>query len=761
MKNILLTLLALFCVANVTSFAQDLYDLNTVQRIDITFAESNWDALLDAEKAGNEDYIMAQSVAVNGEVYDSVGVKYKGNSTYDSRQVKNPFHIEFNTYKDQDHQGYSDIKLSNVAKDPSFLREVLSYEVLRKYMDAPESNFANVYVNGTLIGLYSNSEAINKDFVKDRFGSKNNTFFKCNPIDGAGPGSSDLPNLVYLGTDSVEYYPAYELKSDEGWADLIHLCDTLANETASIEQILDVDRTLWMLAFNNVLVNLDSYIGGFAQNYYLYRDDYGRFLPVVWDLNESFGQFAMTGSGSLRDTRSKQQMSPLLQLNDADYPLISKLLNNPTYQRMYIAHCKTMLNESFANGSYLTTGQTLQTLIDADVQADPNKFFTYANFTSNLTDDVTSGGGGPGGGSTPGIGNLMAGRVDYLLAQPQFTATAPSIGTISTSESAVVGQSLFLTSTVSNAATVTLNYRTEEGAPFEKISMLDDGQNGDGAAGDGVYGIAFTPTASFTEYYIYAENNEAGAFLPARAAHEYFTLLATQTNTVRGELVINEFMASNDATQADDDGEFDDWIELYNNSIASILLDGVSLSDDGEDLLQWSFPSGTTIGPGEYVIVWADNDSSQTGFHANFKISASGESIFLSDASGNVLDEVVFGEQETDVSYGRFPNGTGDFQTMTPTFGAMNSGVSSTSSAFAKTHIAVYPNPVREMLTIELKDAISSTTTLRVFNGLGQVVQQKLLAVGETRVEMSVYSLTSGIYTIQLEDGNAVRFVKE
>jgi len=270
----------LLLFANITTSAQDLYDLDVIQRIDITFAESNWDALLDAQKAGNEDYIMAQSVAVNGEVYDSVGVKYKGNSTYNSRQVKNPFHIEFNTFKDQDHHGYSDIKLSNVAKDPSFLREVLSYEILRNYMDAPKSNFANVYVNGTLIGLYSNSEAINKDFVKDRFGSKKNTFFKCNPIEGARPGSTDFPDLVYLGTDSVEYYPSYELKSDEGWADLIHLCDTLANETASIEQILDVDRALWMLAFNNVLVNLDSYIGGFAQNYYLYRDDIGQRLPL-------------------------------------------------------------------------------------------------------------------------------------------------------------------------------------------------------------------------------------------------------------------------------------------------------------------------------------------------------------------------------------------------------------------------------------------------------------------------------------------------
>ena len=111
----LLSLLCLLIFTAASSSAQDLYDLNVIQRIDITFAENNWDAILDAQKAGADDYTMAQTLAINGEVYDSVGVKYKGNSTYRATQVKNPFHIEFNTFKDQDHQGYSDIKLSNVA----------------------------------------------------------------------------------------------------------------------------------------------------------------------------------------------------------------------------------------------------------------------------------------------------------------------------------------------------------------------------------------------------------------------------------------------------------------------------------------------------------------------------------------------------------------------------------------------------------------------------------------------------------------------
>ena len=63
---------------NTTSYSQALYDSTHITTIQITFAQSNWDYMLDTAKAGNEGYIMAQSVSVNGTIYDSVGVKYKG-----------------------------------------------------------------------------------------------------------------------------------------------------------------------------------------------------------------------------------------------------------------------------------------------------------------------------------------------------------------------------------------------------------------------------------------------------------------------------------------------------------------------------------------------------------------------------------------------------------------------------------------------------------------------------------------------------------
>ncbi|MFA9390975.1 MAG: CotH kinase family protein [Prolixibacteraceae bacterium] len=744
-------------LSNIVS-AQDFYDMNTVQTIKIVFSESNWDALLDAKKSGDESYLMAQSVSINEEVFDSVGVKYKGNSTYKASQKKNPFHIELDTYKDQDYDGYTDIKLSNVANDPSFVREVLSYQILRQYMDAPLSNYANVYVNGTLIGLYSSSEAVSKTFVKSHFGSKKNAFIKCNPPDGAGPGTSALPNLVYLGTDSSKYYSSYELQSDNGWNELINLCDTLTNKIEAVEKILDVDRALWMLAFDNALVNLDSYIGAFSQNYYLYRDDNGRFLPVVWDLNESFGRFSQAGTTSFNSTADKQKMSHLINATSSSYPLVKMLLSVPMYKRMYLAHLKTMMLENFDNQSYYTTGKSLQATIDAAVQADVNKFFTYANFTSNLTNDITSG-MGPGTSATPGITKLMDGRSAYLLGLADFTNTSPSITDISLSDaSPLINSNITVSGKVNNASAVYLGYRSNTEKPFTRIQMYDDGTHSDQTANDGIFSTSFNLEKALTQYYIYAENSNTGIFSPQRAEHEYYTISATTTDLPVGDLVINEFMASNQTTIADQDGEYNDWIEIYNNTTSLIDLSGYTLSDDAKDLIQWEFPAGTTIDAGGYLIVWADKDEEQTGLHANFKLSSTSGQIFLSDAIASLIDEVSYSTQTTDISYGRSPNGTGNFQTMASTFNGSNLQTNSIQSAQAIAAIKVYPNPATNYFYISGLDNSAASSKIVIYNTMGRIVFNDYVSEGAS-IDASQW--TVGIYIVKAGNSTIKMMIKK
>ncbi|MEL7339916.1 MAG: lamin tail domain-containing protein, partial [Bacteroidota bacterium] len=141
-----------------------------------------------------------------------------------------------------------------------------------------------------------------------------------------------------------------------------------------------------------------------------------------------------------------------------------------------------------------------------------------------------------------------------------------------------------------------------------------------------------------------------------------------------GELVINEISALNQSIQADQDGEFDDWIELYNNTAAPLSLQGVFLSDDLTDPSKWAFPD-TSIAANDYLIIWADNDGLQSGLHASFNLSSTfGETLFLGYANGTNIDQLSFGPQFADTTVGRFPNGTGPFGLMEATFSAQNSG---------------------------------------------------------------------------------------
>jgi hypothetical protein len=141
---------------------------------------------------------------------------------------------------------------------------------------------------------------------------------------------------------------------------------------------------------------------------------------------------------------------------------------------------------------------------------------------------------------------------------------------------------------------------------------------------------------------------------------------------VKGNVVINELLPKNSMHGADQDGQFDDWIELYNLSSQKLDISGYYLTDSKKDLTKWKFPEGTTIEKSGYLIVWADKDTTQTGLHTNFKLSASGETVVFLTPAQEVIDEVKFPEDSLELSFARIPNGTGSFVKSTPTFNAEN-----------------------------------------------------------------------------------------
>ena len=142
-----------------------------------------------------------------------------------------------------------------------------------------------------------------------------------------------------------------------------------------------------------------------------------------------------------------------------------------------------------------------------------------------------------------------------------------------------------------------------------------------------------------------------------------------ETNSI----VINEILSKNTQFGSDEDGEFDDWIELFNLANEDIDISGFYLTDSKKQPTKWKFPAGTVIGKNGFLIVWADGDSTHvSGLHTNYKLSADGENVVLLSPSQEVIDLVEYPATLLEQSYARVPNGTGKFEWSVPTFNKSN-----------------------------------------------------------------------------------------
>ncbi|MHC4727062.1 MAG: CotH kinase family protein, partial [Planctomycetota bacterium] len=193
-----------------------------------------------------------------------------------------------------------------------------------------------------------------------------------------------------------------------------------------------------------------------------------------------------------------------------------------------------------------------------------------------------------------------------------------------------------------------------------------------------------------------------------------FVLLTENWHQSGNPLVINEFMASNSKSFADTQGEYDDWIEIYNSGNYTVDLEGMYLTDDLTNPTKWRIQSNTrgatTLGAGGYLVIWADGDTSSDGLHANFKLSADGEEIILFGSDGSTLiDNVAFPEQAGDISFGRHPDGDETFRFLSsPTPAAENSDAYLGEVAAPKfSHKrGFYTAPFTVTIATETKDAV-------------------------------------------------------
>ncbi|TDB68088.1 CotH kinase family protein [Arundinibacter roseus] len=132
-------------------------------------------------------------------------------------------------------------------------------------------------------------------------------------------------------------------------------------------------------------------------------------------------------------------------------------------------------------------------------------------------------------------------------------------------------------------------------------------------------------------------------------------------------IVINELMASNSRTIADAAGDYSDWIELRNTTGNTINLSGYYITDNSNQPTKFQLPAGVSVSANGYLLLWANSTPERGPTHLSFGLSAGGEYVGLYAPDGStLLDEISFGPQQPDISWGRQPDITGSWFFLTP-----------------------------------------------------------------------------------------------
>ena len=514
--------------------ARPFFDKKTVGEIRLTLPTADWVNVLDSMRIYGTDALTA-SVVIDGLRYDGATVRFRGDKSYAKGLKRNPFSIKLNgTSLAQNHQGYSLIKLSAAVRDPSMVREMLFHEIASKYMPASQAAYTKLYVNQEYVGVFVNVESVDKQFFENNYGTSNGAAFKA----GVDIKPENVPitckqnifgSLEY--EDNLECYKGnFELDSRGGWTELQELTRKLGQEPSNVGQLLDIDRALWMLALNNVMVNLNSYSGNYSVNYYLYRDVNNHFQPVHWDLNLSFGSYKNTGSGSDLDLRALQNLDPLLHADNLYKPLVSQLLKDPLNRKIYLAHVRQINEENFLNGAYEKRAQELRGMIVVPFNDDKNKTYSYDDFQRSFNSTVGK------KSKIPGLTELMGKRSRFLKTHPELTKLPPVVSEVSVKGRGKLEAQKLNAFFVSARADkyplrMYLYYRFAAQDAYTMVAMSEENtpRLAAGVKSFAVQVEANNPEATL-DYYILAENVGAAGFLPANYTRQPYKIKLSELN---------------------------------------------------------------------------------------------------------------------------------------------------------------------------------------------------------------------------------------
>lgn len=757
-----------FVFAQKSDDSWKLYDESSIARIDITIDSS---AIAWLYSHINEDSFFVCKVkfknAFLDEIIDSVGFRLRGNT---SRQAfKKSFKLSFDRFiKGREFHGVDNLNLNGEHNDPSIIRSKLSWDVFnRAGVISSRAAHAKIYINGEYFGLYISVEEIDKEFLKRNFKNHSGNLWKCLwPAD-----------LVFLGTDPNIYKfegwnrPPYELKTntdENDFTELAKFISVLNNTSPSlfqsrIELVLDIASVLKYFALNTLLGSWDEY-RFLRNNYFLYFNPSSEKMELIpFDYDNTLGIDFFDVDWANINPYSWQNIELLQGQTTKGRPLSDKLLAVPEYRNLF-THFLLFYTDNLVNLQYLEPKiDSIKNLITPAIISDTYRTLDYGFTIDDFFNSYSSSNYSKLHVKN-GLKEFLNIRHNSIGNQTNFIDSPPLVYSLNFSpenpsafDSIVVSVSAFSNIGLKNVeiilkqnnSTISLPMNYSPVAETKKVELSDRW-------------IGVIPPLGYNasaQFNIKVEDTKSNSLVFPRAVS-----IPIQTPKISDrKILINELLAKNNNTNTDQSGEFDDWVELFNQSTDTIKLSGKFLTDNFDNLTKWQFPGDSIfILPGEYKLIWCDSDTLQPGLHTNFKLDAAGERIALvSEDNISIIDSISFAKQFADISFGRFPNASDDWKFLQPSPASSNTVTDVVNETLLPVDfdLRVYPNPFNPSTNIRYSLAKKSVVKILIYNSMGQEIFKLNRGIQDagtynyfwTGLNSNGIKLSSGVYFIQLE----------
>lgn len=337
---------------------------------------------------------------LNGEQWDQVGVRFKGNSSlmqsYMMGNDKLSMKLDFDHYEDdypelknQRCYGFKQLNLNNNYNDASYMREKVVSDMLRDFgLVSAHTAFCEVYLDYgegmKYVGMYTIVEEVDDTVVEDQFGDGSGYLYK--PEERAGSFAEGTYNEEEFNLKSKARSGDFE--DVKALYDILNCSLRVENQDSwceKLESVFDVDVFLKWLALNTSIQNWDTY-GSMAHNYFLYNNPQnGKLTWISWDHNEA-----------LQSRPNLYTPENLIQAGDS-WPLITYLLEVKGYKSRFDGYLK-----DFITGVFEST--RVQAIYDR-----------YVELLGDLAESEPSSVGG--GGFMPNFSMGFQSAVDMLKEQ--------------------------------------------------------------------------------------------------------------------------------------------------------------------------------------------------------------------------------------------------------------------------------------------------------------------------------------------------------